>query len=73
MKAPAIVRLLDAMGLGVYRLSLTEAHRLGCCVRCRRDVNTRDWSARDQDEWALSGLCPTCYAALWDEREVDCE
>ena len=67
MKSPAIVRFLDRLALGNFRMTVTEAHRLGCCVRCRRDVNPREYDVTDQNEYYLSALCPVCYVALTSE------
>lgn len=67
MKTPAITRLLDALSVPLRQMTVTEAHRLGCCVRCRRDVQLRELDDIDQSEWHLSGLCPSCYAALTPE------
>ncbi len=67
MKSPAMVRFLDALSLRTLRMPVSEAHRLGCCIRCRRDVNVREWDLTDQNEYYLSGLCPECYTALTPE------
>lgn len=50
------------------RMTAAEAISLGCCRSCRRD-SFRDWTMEQQNEWNLSGLCPTCYADLERERQ----
>lgn len=58
------------VGRQLFGMTAEDAIRLGCCVRCRKDVNPRELSVIDQNEWHLSGLCPSCYDAL---TEDECE
>jgi hypothetical protein len=70
MTTPAIAHLLDGVTLSRFGLTRTEALRLGCCVRCRRDVDPSSLVDIDRMEWHLSALCPACYASITEE---DCE
>lgn len=72
LRAPALSRLLDVQASRLFRMTANEAHKLGCCVRCRLDVNLREMGVLDQNEWHLSGLCPSCYEALMPVDD-DCE
>ena len=63
---------LAALGRRLFGMTADEAHRLGCCVRCRRDVNPREMATLDQNEWLLSGLCPECFDYL-TPAEDECE
>ena len=67
------LRPVDKTGLAerVFGITRPEAHRLGCCVRCRRDVEPSSLAAEDAREYEFSAICPRC----WDEifPESGCE
>jgi hypothetical protein len=69
MRAVAISDILDGMASRSFGRSLTEAHRLSCCVRCGQKVRPDGMEPVDRNEYLLSGFCPECYQ--WLEDSVD--
>ena len=64
--------ILDALAARAgFRLTPTVAHKRFVCVRCERPV-MGSWTRADLAEWALSALCPKCWAEIFPE-EPDCE
>lgn len=37
------------------------ALRLGCCLRCGRDVPPYELSDIDEREYGISAMCPLCF------------
>jgi hypothetical protein len=69
MRSVDIVEFLDGMASRSFGRSLTDAHRLSCCVRCGEYVWPEGMEQVDRNEYLLSGFCPECYQWLEDSRE----
>lgn len=55
----------DRVSLGLFNMTLTEAHKKGICLSCKKSVlmagRISDLSEIDLREWKISGLCPKCW------------
>ena len=52
--------LIDWMTINVWGMSLSEALRGGCCIRCRCTIST----SNDHYDYKISGLCGQCRLFL---------
>jgi len=69
---PAIVEMLDLVSQAIYSTTRQTAHQRNECVRCHRAITPaefRGWPAASQREYGISGMCPTCWDALFPPEE----
>jgi hypothetical protein len=71
MRNVTLEALLDGMASRSFGRSLTDAHRLSCCVRCGQEVWPEGMEQVDRKEYLLSGLCPECYQWVEDAAADD--
>lgn len=48
-------------------LSLTEAHKKGLCVNCKKPATF--YSEAGRREWRTSGMCEPCFDEMFKEEE----
>lgn len=67
-------RPVDSTGLAERAFGMTrpEAHRLGLCVRCKRDVSPAHLTDVDAKEYEFSAICPKCWGEIFPPEEA-CE
>jgi hypothetical protein len=53
----------DSIALSIFGRTLKDALSTQTCIRCKSPVDSTDWEQIDLDEFQISGLCPTCFAA----------
>ena len=53
----------DSMALSLFGRTLKDALSTQACIRCKAPVDSNEWEQVDLDEFQISGLCPTCFAA----------
>lgn len=63
---------LDRFAMTLFGWTRAEAQAAGQCIRCRLPVAPEAWPDVDQNEYALSAICPACYVALFPDEE-ECE
>lgn len=61
---------LDAIARRLYGCSRSEAQAAGVCINCKRPVKPVDLTPVDRSEYALSALCPECFAKFEKEDEA---
>ena len=65
---PNIHGAKDLLAELAYGKTITQAHEEMVCVSCKTSIDElmqrEGWSALDQREYRLSGLCPSCFADL---------
>ena len=59
----------DPLARSMFGISASEAISERICIRCKRSIDTNDWSHDDIDEYVISAICPTCFDTLLQEEE----
>lgn len=69
---PALVELLNLAAWAVYGTTRQAAHQRNECIRCHRVITPDEfagWSPASQREYGISGLCESCWDALFPPEE----
>lgn len=61
----------DNLAKKLFNQTLDEAHSKNICIKCSAPIDTSEWSAKDIDEYLISGFDPDCFNALSDMMEQE--
>lgn len=67
MKNSALLKLIDKIAEDTFGMTPAEARGQGICIDCRQKVDTQTWQECDRQEYANTGLCPTCFDRITGE------
>lgn len=56
------------MGLRMFGMTAEQARKRGCCIRCKHGVDPDTLGEIDSYEYAISAICPDCWAELFPEE-----
>lgn len=60
----ALTHFTDAIAEKVFGMKRSDALKSGICLACKRAVDLTILKPIDQEEYALSGICPACFEEI---------
>jgi hypothetical protein len=54
----------DLVAEKVFGMKKSDALKYGICVACKRKVDLDVLKPIDQEEYCLSGICPSCFEEI---------
>jgi hypothetical protein len=63
MKFDAKIKHTD-LGLGLFGMSIREAHSKGICVRCKKTAHDNIFTKEGVAEYEFSAVCENCWEEI---------
>lgn len=57
-------RFTDEIAEKIFGIKRSDAQKDGICLSCKKKVDLSILKPIDQEEYALSGICPECFEEI---------